>query len=199
MSVLIKLDKFRQEVGKVKKDGNNPFHKSSYATLDSVIQTIEEPMKAAGIGYYQTTEEKGLATVIYDVEKPDSTFCGFIPFLGATDMQKLGSAITYARRYGLVTMLGLEQEDDDGNHASGHNQNYKPQQQNQNYNNNQAKEPKQYLTKEQAKELVNFANDNIQDINQVLAFFKQDGLLKLTIKQSNMAKAKMSNGEFPKK
>ena len=37
-------------------------------------------------------------------------------------MQQLGSAITYARRYGLVSMFGLEQEDDDGNLASGNNQ-----------------------------------------------------------------------------
>jgi hypothetical protein len=35
------------------------------------------------------------------------------------DMQQLGSAVTYARRYQLVSLLGLEAEDDDGNYASG--------------------------------------------------------------------------------
>jgi hypothetical protein len=33
--------------------------------------------------------------------------------------QKIGSNLTYYRRYALVTMLGLEDEDDDGNVASG--------------------------------------------------------------------------------
>ena len=40
------------------------------------------------------------------------------------DAQKIGSAITYYRRYTLVALLGLQAEDDDGNVASGKH-NYK--------------------------------------------------------------------------
>ena len=127
MSVLKKLDEFKKIVGKVKKDGTNPFHKSKYATLDSVLETIEEPLRQVGLGYYQTTEKDGLVTTIYDLEDTKLFISGFLPFIGATDMQKLGSAITYNRRYGLVTLCGLEQEDDDGNYASGYNK--KPVQQ----------------------------------------------------------------------
>ena len=35
-----------------------------------------------------------------------------------TDPQKLGSCITYYRRYTLSSLLGLQSEDDDGNTAS---------------------------------------------------------------------------------
>ena len=36
------------------------------------------------------------------------------------DMQQLGGAITYAKRYSLVSLFGLSEEDDDGNKASEH-------------------------------------------------------------------------------
>ena len=102
-------------------------------------------------------------------------------------MQQLGSAITYARRYGLVSMFGLEQEDDDGNLASGNNQ--KPTQQAQ-------QEIKEYISKEQATGLNKYAIEQGQDIKKVLEFFKVDGLLKLTSKQYNFAMSKLKNKEF---
>ena len=126
MSIFKKINEFSKIVGKVKKNGTNPFHKSKYATLESVMDTIENPLIEIGLGYVQIPTESGLKTVIYDLESED-TIEGFISYVGATDMQKLGSAITYARRYALVTMFGLEQTDDDGNYASG----YAPKQQQQ--------------------------------------------------------------------
>jgi len=120
VSVLEKLAQFKAVVEGVKKNGTNPFHKSKYATLESVIDTIKEPCAEVKLGYYQTTTAEGLETVIYDVEDDKSQIKGFLPFIGATDMQKLGSSVTYNRRYSLVTMFGLEQEDDDGNKASGY-------------------------------------------------------------------------------
>ena len=119
MSIYKKLNEFSKIVGKVKKNGTNPFHKSKYATLESVMDTIENPLIEVGIGYIQIPTESGLKTVIYDLEGKE-TIEGFISYVGANDMQKLGSAITYARRYALVTMFGLEQTDDDGNYASGY-------------------------------------------------------------------------------
>ena len=37
--------------------------------------------------------------------------------VGKNDMQGYGSAVTYARRYGLMCMAGIAPEDDDGNAA----------------------------------------------------------------------------------
>ena len=117
MSIYKKLLEFKASVGVVKKNGNNPFHKSKYATIESVLETIEQPLKEKGLGFVQCPMETGLKTIVFS-EDDTNTIESFIPYIGATDMQKLGSAITYARRYALVSMFGLEQEDDDGNLAS---------------------------------------------------------------------------------
>jgi hypothetical protein len=56
-------------------------------------------------------------TVISEIDGEDKIECKVPLILSKNDMQGLGSAITYARRYGLVSMLGIIQEDDDGNKA----------------------------------------------------------------------------------
>ena len=119
MSIYKKLNEFSQKVGAVRKNANNPFHKSKYATIESVIDTISEPLKECGLGYFQCVEDRFLVTTIYSTDE-DGTITSKVPLLlQKEDMQQLGSAITYARRYALVSMFGLEQEDDDGNYASG--------------------------------------------------------------------------------
>ena len=115
MSIYKKLSDFHKEVGTIRKDASNPFHKSKYATIESVLRTIQEPMSKAGLGFTQLPQQDGLKTVIFDVDG-DTTIESFVPYiLAKDDMQGLGSAITYCRRYALVSMLGLEQEDDDAN------------------------------------------------------------------------------------
>ena len=53
--------------------------------------------------------------------KQTRSFVTAIPLvLAKNDMQGLGSAITYARRYGIMSILNLPTEDDDGNEASKH-------------------------------------------------------------------------------
>ena len=125
MSIYKKILEFKASVGAVKKDGNNPFHKSKYSTIESVLETIEKPLRDVGLGFVQCPMENGLKTIVFS-DDSETTIESFVPYIGATDMQKLGSAITYARRYALVSMFGLEQEDDDGNKASGYTQT-KPQ------------------------------------------------------------------------
>lgn len=120
MSIYKKLSDFKSKVGAVKKDASNPFHKSKYSTIESVLDTIEKPLEDVGLGFYQSVEERVLKTVIYDTDSGEKLESHIPLILAKEDMQQLGSAITYARRYGLVSMFGLEQEDDDGNKASGY-------------------------------------------------------------------------------
>ena len=122
MSIYKKLNEFKKSVGAIKKDSINPHYKNKYASIESVLDTIEKPLLDAGLGFIQCVEDLNLITTIYDTES-DNILTSRIPLiLNKNDMQQLGSAITYARRYGLVSMFGLEQEDDDGNLASGNNQ-----------------------------------------------------------------------------
>lgn len=117
MSIYKCLSKFHEEVGKVSKDSKNPHYKSKYADIDTVLDAIREPLKKAGLCFTQLPQQGGLKTVIATIDG-DFSIEGFCEYnLTKNDMQGLGSAITYARRYSLVSMLGLEAEDDDGNGA----------------------------------------------------------------------------------
>lgn len=116
MSLKSKLNLFRQKVDAVKKDAKNPFYRSNYATLESVMGTIEPALNELKINYLQIIDNMSLKTIVYDVDNEDDKIESITPLIIAeNDMQKLGSAITYARRYSLVTIFNLEQEDDDGN------------------------------------------------------------------------------------
>lgn len=117
-----KLLEFQKKGITLKRDGLNPHFKSQYVTLNEVLEKIKVPLNEAGILVIQSpgevgTGEYGLFTNLIDTEDNSKITC-FMPYVGATDSQKLGSANTYLRRYSLITLLGLEDEDDDGNTAS---------------------------------------------------------------------------------
>ena len=117
-AIFTALSKFHEEVGKIKKSSTNPHFKNKYADVNTVLDAIREPLKKAGLCFIQLPQQGGLKTILATTEG-DEQIESFLEYeLSKKDMQGLGSAITYARRYALVSMLGLEAEDDDGNEAS---------------------------------------------------------------------------------
>ena len=112
-----KLMEFQMLGVSIKKDANNPHFKSKYADLSEVIGKVRPELTKVGIVFMQVPDDTGLTTIFYDTESKTQVSC-HLPYIGATDPQKLGSNLTYLRRYSLVTMLGLEDDDDDGNKAS---------------------------------------------------------------------------------
>ena len=112
-----KLLTFQKQNIAVEKDGENPHFRSSYATLNEVLSKVKGPLNELGIVIIQMPENGGLKTVLVDTEDGSKVDC-FMPYVDATTAQKLGSCNTYNRRYSLVTLLGLEDTDDDGNVAS---------------------------------------------------------------------------------
>ncbi len=112
-----KLLEFQKLGITIKKGTVNPFFKSNYANLNEVLDKVTKPLNDLGIVIVQTVQLDGLKTTLMDTED-DSCIESTIEFVQKTDAQKLGSNITYNRRYALVTMLSLEDEDDDGNKAS---------------------------------------------------------------------------------
>jgi len=180
-----KLNEFKKIVSKVKKDGLNPHFKNKYATIESVLETIEEPLEKAGLGFYQIVKEMTLETILYDTESDDKLISSVPLIISKSDMQQLGSALTYARRYGLVALLGLEQEDDDGNLAVSNNVNNssgvnnKPQYNNtqQNYNNTKTyNAEKRKPTAEEVLELEELIIKAKKDKAKLLYFFKVEKL-----------------------
>lgn len=109
-----KLLEFQKLGISIRKDKRNPHFKNDYASLNEVLEKVKGPLNAMGVIIIQTPIEGGLETRLVDIE--DETYVNsFVPFINTPDMQKLGGAITYARRYALVSMLALEDEDNDGN------------------------------------------------------------------------------------
>lgn len=111
------LLKFQKLGLALKKDGENPHFHSSYATLNEVLDTVKGPLNDLGVIILQQSEEKGLRTTLLDTT--DGTKVeSFMPYTETSTAQKLGSNVTYLRRYSLVTLLGLGDNDDDGNESS---------------------------------------------------------------------------------
>lgn len=118
------LSKAQAEMQHAIKDSTNPHFKSSYADLASVLDAIRPALTKHGLCITQTMKtEAGTHFLVTTLMHTSGEFIeGSIPLLiEKNNMQGMGSAITYARRYGLAAMVGIHQADDDGNEASSGN------------------------------------------------------------------------------
>ncbi len=105
------------------KDSANPFFKSKYADLASVVEAIRAAFSANGLSYIQTVEPSDKDEVRVETTIMHSSgewiSCGVLSLpVSKADAQGYGSALTYARRYSLSAAVGVAPEDDDGNAAS---------------------------------------------------------------------------------
>ena len=118
------LAKAQGAMDNASKDRSNPAFKSKYADLASVRDATSGPLSANGIAVLQAaaTTADGVTVETRFVHTSGQWLActiGAVP--KAYDPQSVGSAITYLRRYGLMSMAGIAPEDDDGNAASGRN------------------------------------------------------------------------------
>lgn len=104
-------------MGKVIKNATNPHFKRSYADINSIIETVEPILMDCGLILMQPVKDDKVYTIIIDIENGDR-FESYMTLPPITDAQKLGSAVTYFRRYTLVSLLSLQAVDDDGETAS---------------------------------------------------------------------------------
>lgn len=103
------------------KDAKNPHFGSTYADLASAFAACREALAENGIAVLQAPSADGRRVSVCTMLLHDSgEWMRSTLTLTAVkeDPQAVGSAITYARRYGLMGMVGLAAEDDDGNAAS---------------------------------------------------------------------------------
>jgi ERF superfamily len=104
------------------KTKTNPHYKSKYACLDSILEAISEALATNGLLLIQPTEiDNGtpvLKTILIHASTGDR-FESILPLPVLSDPQKLGSALTYYRRYGICNLLAISpDEDDDGSKCS---------------------------------------------------------------------------------
>jgi len=116
------LIKFHDSGAAAKKGAANPFFKSKYASLEEVIETVRAEAGKVGLTFTQLVDFDEHHIFVTTIVMHESGECvtGRTPVLTKdnTDPQKMGSGITYAKRYGLQAAFGLPSEDDDGNAAS---------------------------------------------------------------------------------
>lgn len=111
------LSQAQKEIEGAGKNAKNPFFKSSYADLQSVMDAAREPLTKNGLAYVQGMRYEADKTFLVTrlMHSSGEWIEGEIP-LNPTknDPQAVGSAITYMRRYSLAAMIGITQVDDDG-------------------------------------------------------------------------------------
>jgi hypothetical protein len=113
------LGLFHTKVAKIPKTDSNPFFKSKYAALPSILDAIQIPLEESGLVFTQLPDGEFLTTLLIHFESGEYISSSYKMNPVKTDPQSIGSAITYARRYALGAILGLNiDEDDDGNKAS---------------------------------------------------------------------------------
>lgn len=114
MSIYKKLFEAKKEIGKISKDSTNPFYKSKYFDINQLLEHVEPILQKHNILLLQPIEVTQISTILHDVES-DTQVSSDIKLVELDDPQKMGSLITYYRRYTLQSLLGLQAEDDDAN------------------------------------------------------------------------------------
>lgn len=126
LRLMRKLASIRDLLPTPKKSGWNPMFKSHYATLDGVYDAIEPILAKAGLHLQQRVIENpaehpldriALETLVVDLESGEHLSSTITLPFEKKGPQAAGSALTYARRYGIQAVLGLRVDDDDGNRA----------------------------------------------------------------------------------
>ena len=117
MSIYTKLFEAKKEIGKISKDSKNPFFKSKYFDINSLLEHVEPILQKHNLLLLQPIEAGKVTTVIVDIETGEKVKSEItLPQLN--DPQKLGSCVSYYRRYTLQSLIGLQATDDDANLAS---------------------------------------------------------------------------------
>lgn len=125
LASLLKLDaaliKARQEYPRLIRNGINPAFKSSYATLDDVISCVMPVLTKHGLNIATANWfVEGKPCVVTTVSHKEGGFRQSVFPIADPNPQKIGGCMTYAQRYQICSLLGLQAEDDDdGNTAQG--------------------------------------------------------------------------------
>jgi len=133
-----KILKIQSEIGVLVKTETNPFFKSKYMDINGLLEQLLPLLEKHGLTVMQPlTNIQGkpaIATIVFDKDATDfiGTFEGeevetnnpktilkeIMPLPDLQDPQKMGSVITYYRRYALQSLFLLRAEDDDANSAT---------------------------------------------------------------------------------
>jgi len=121
LGIYAALASAQADMGPLVKNATNPHFKNKYADIGSILELIKQPLMDNQLALYQSTTLADLRTCLSTTltHIPTGEFVESTAYLpGIDDPQKIGSAITYYRRYQLMCLFNLNAEDDDGQSAS---------------------------------------------------------------------------------
>jgi len=123
MSINKALFEVQKEMEPIIKSAKNPFFKSKYADINSIIRQVLPMLNDHGIlltqplARAQFVDSICVKTILTHVESGETVEGESEVRMNKVDPQQAGSTITYLRRYGLQSILGLEAVDDDAESA----------------------------------------------------------------------------------
>lgn len=181
-----KLAEVQTKIGIIAKDAKNPHFGNKYVTLDAITKKLIPLAAKCGLVIFQTVEKEDaqmqLVTYVRDAVNPHSQvgITNRYPLSwDATNPQKQGSAITYARRYSLGCIFQIAtDEDDDANYAT-------------------AKNKSQKASPDQISNIKFLVQKTQADLNAILRYYKVDKLESLTSSQAQNVCGILKNRPTP--
>ncbi len=117
-SINLKIFRIQNELEAIIKDAKNPYFKSNYADINAMLEQLQPLLNRYKVAIEQPMKDGKVFTILTCVDTGDSKSSS-LELQPISDPQKLGSVITYYRRYTLQGLLGIRTKDDDANIASG--------------------------------------------------------------------------------
>lgn len=113
------LSKAQGSIENALKDSKNPFYKSNYADLSSIMAATKIPLSQNNLSFSSSiVQDEGINLLICTLSHSSGEwFRSYMPLMMAKqDMQQLGAAISYARRFCLAALchVGVEENDGEG-------------------------------------------------------------------------------------
>ena len=120
------LIKARAEFPSIQKDKVNPHFKTSYASLDSVLDAVTPALCKHGLAIVHIMEKGNNILKTHLFHESGEVLTSEYELPDIQDSQKKGAALTYARRYSVCALLSITaDEDDDGNATKDEQKNNK--------------------------------------------------------------------------
>ena len=116
-NIATKLLQIKHDIGTVNKGATNPFFSSKYVEINSLLEAINPILNKHGVLLTQplTTVDGKPAIQTMLIDSGSGEFIeGTSVITEMKDAQKQGASVTYHRRYGVLSILGLGAQDDDG-------------------------------------------------------------------------------------
>jgi len=112
-----KIDKIQKEIGNLSKKSENPFFSSKYLELNDLTDALQPLLEKEDLMLIQPIERGYLITKVIDTTT-GKEFISELELPNLDKKKKIGSCITYYRRYTLKSMFQIKEVDDDGNIAA---------------------------------------------------------------------------------